>query len=185
MDYKEYVEDLKGKCEAFLMQVENIGNECAWTDRALENILAAADDLRQVYYGPEVAVGLDMDKDFAEDIDFSAGYYEWNLTFGNEVIFTIEDGDGYVTNALGDASIDELYAFVDECIEDMQESLQEEDKYEFSERELNVIRDKMREAFSSHFGIADRVVTDLLAEAYEAAKEDGGERVTGKEDLEK
>ena len=183
MNYKEYVEDLKGKCEAFLMQVESIGNECAWTDRALEGILAAADDLRQLYYGPEVAVALDMDKNFAEVVDFRAGYYEWNLTFGSEVIFTVEDGSGYVTNALADADIDELYAFVDECIEDMQETLQEEDKYEFSKDELNIIRDKMREAFSNHFGIADRVVTDLLAEAYEAAKEAGGERMADKEDL--
>ncbi len=185
MDYKEYVEALRGKCDVFLSQVESIGNECAWTDRALENILAAADELKQVYYRPEVRAVLDRDKDFADDVDFSAGYYEWNLTFDREVIFTLSDGDGSVTAVLGDASIDELYAFVDECIEALQDKLREEDKYKFSEDELNVIRDKMKEAFSRHFGIVDRQLEDLLMEAFVAAKEDGCGRSTVQKDLEK
>ena len=51
MNYKEHVEELKNKCELFLQQVAEVGNECAWTDRAVETILASAKSLHQVYYG--------------------------------------------------------------------------------------------------------------------------------------
>ena len=51
MDYKKHVVDLKNKCDAFLRQVDEIGNECAWTDCAVEEVLKSAESLHQAYYG--------------------------------------------------------------------------------------------------------------------------------------
>lgn len=51
MNYRQYVGDLERKCDVFLEQVATIGNECAWTDRAVEAVLASADTLRKKYYG--------------------------------------------------------------------------------------------------------------------------------------
>lgn len=51
MNYRQYVGELERKCDVFLEQVATIGNECAWTDRAVEAVLASADTLRKKYYG--------------------------------------------------------------------------------------------------------------------------------------
>lgn len=49
MDYKGYVEELKNKCDVFLQQVDFIGNECAYTDRLLEDIFTSIARLKDLY----------------------------------------------------------------------------------------------------------------------------------------
>ena len=49
MDYKEYVVKIDNKTKEFLGFVNSIGNECAYTDRIVEDILASADALRDAY----------------------------------------------------------------------------------------------------------------------------------------
>lgn len=48
-NYKKMVKLLYKECEIFLEQVEALGNECAWTDRMLENILETADKIKKDY----------------------------------------------------------------------------------------------------------------------------------------
>ena len=52
-DYKARVEALKAACEVFRNRVNTCGNECAWTDRALELALDAATVLGAAYRGSE------------------------------------------------------------------------------------------------------------------------------------
>lgn len=49
MDYKPNVTQLNQKVKEFLQCVKNIGNECAYTDRLLEEILSSADSLKRAY----------------------------------------------------------------------------------------------------------------------------------------
>ena len=49
-NYKKMVKLLYKECEIFLSQVEALGNECAWTDRMLENIFETADKIKEEYY---------------------------------------------------------------------------------------------------------------------------------------
>lgn len=49
MDYKNNVIDLDRKVKEFLQCVDNLGNECAYTDRLLEGILSSADSLKRAY----------------------------------------------------------------------------------------------------------------------------------------
>ena len=39
-NYKNKIKELRNKCDEFLQQVNDLGNECAWTDRKLEAILS-------------------------------------------------------------------------------------------------------------------------------------------------
>lgn len=50
MEYKDYVKELKDKCDVFLQQVEYMGNENAYTDRLLENIFESVARLKDFYY---------------------------------------------------------------------------------------------------------------------------------------
>lgn len=47
--YKERVQALRDQCDDFLRNVRSIGNECAYTDRLLEAILATAQAIRKDY----------------------------------------------------------------------------------------------------------------------------------------
>ena len=49
MNFKNEVLNLKNKCEEFLNTVKKIGNECAYTDRILEEVLATSDKLKEKY----------------------------------------------------------------------------------------------------------------------------------------
>lgn len=49
MDYKPNVIQLSHKVKEFLQCVKNIGNECAYTDSLLEEILSSADSLKRAY----------------------------------------------------------------------------------------------------------------------------------------
>ena len=40
--YKNKIKELRNKCDEFLQQVNSLGNECAWTDRKLEDIESAS-----------------------------------------------------------------------------------------------------------------------------------------------
>lgn len=75
MNYRKYVGDLERKCDIFLEQVATIGNECAWTDRAVEAALASADILRKKYYGDsagELGVAGSVLADRAEGNNYKA-----------------------------------------------------------------------------------------------------------------
>lgn len=48
-NYKKKVIRLYGLCKDFIDAVETCGNECAWTDRKLENILDYAEKLKKEY----------------------------------------------------------------------------------------------------------------------------------------
>ena len=48
-NYKKDVKELKTLCDDFLSCVEQYGNECAYTDRKLEDILAAAKTISDKY----------------------------------------------------------------------------------------------------------------------------------------
>lgn len=48
--YKNKIKELRNKCDEFLQQVNSLGNECAWTDRKLEDILDCAEKLKEEYY---------------------------------------------------------------------------------------------------------------------------------------
>ena len=48
-NYKEEVKQLRDKCNVFLKQVKELGNECAWTDRKLEDILEFANKIKKDY----------------------------------------------------------------------------------------------------------------------------------------
>lgn len=47
--FKKNVEKLVKKCEKFLSQVESLGNECAWTDRVIEQIIEEAEKIKKKY----------------------------------------------------------------------------------------------------------------------------------------
>lgn len=47
--YKCMIEDLKTLCEDYLIEVETLGNECAYTDRILEDILHKALAIKETY----------------------------------------------------------------------------------------------------------------------------------------
>ena len=47
--YKNKIKKLRNKCDEFLQQVNSIGNECAWTDRKLEDILEFASKIKKDY----------------------------------------------------------------------------------------------------------------------------------------
>lgn len=48
-NYKKKVTKLYCLCRDFIDAVETCGNECAWTDRKLENILDYAEKLKKEY----------------------------------------------------------------------------------------------------------------------------------------
>lgn len=48
--YKNKIKELRDKCDEFLQQVNGLGNECAWTDRKLEDILELASKIKKDYY---------------------------------------------------------------------------------------------------------------------------------------
>lgn len=48
-NYKNKIKELRNKCDEFLQQVNSIGNECAWTDRKLEDILDYASKIEKDY----------------------------------------------------------------------------------------------------------------------------------------
>ena len=48
-NYKNKIKELRNKCDEFLQQVDSLGNECAWTDRKLEDILEFAEKLKREY----------------------------------------------------------------------------------------------------------------------------------------
>lgn len=48
--YKNKIKELRNKCDEFLQQVNSLGNECAWTDRKLEDILEFASKIKKDYY---------------------------------------------------------------------------------------------------------------------------------------
>jgi hypothetical protein len=50
MQYKRFVEELKQQVDTYLQQVNSIGNECAYTDRLLEQIITKAKQIEQVYH---------------------------------------------------------------------------------------------------------------------------------------
>lgn len=50
MQYKGIVEELKQQVDTYLHQVNFIGNECAYTDRLLEQIITKAKQIEQVYH---------------------------------------------------------------------------------------------------------------------------------------
>lgn len=47
--YKNKIKELRNKCDEFLQRVNDLGNECAWTDRKLEDILAFASKIERDY----------------------------------------------------------------------------------------------------------------------------------------
>lgn len=48
-NYKNKIKELRDKCNEFLQQVNSLGNECAWTDRKLEEILETAKTISDKY----------------------------------------------------------------------------------------------------------------------------------------
>lgn len=48
-NYNKSIKTLRDKCDVFLKEVKAIGNECAYTDRLLEEILEYADTIKQTY----------------------------------------------------------------------------------------------------------------------------------------
>ena len=48
-NYEKSIITLRDKCDVFLKEVKAIGNECAYTDALLEEILKAADTIKQDY----------------------------------------------------------------------------------------------------------------------------------------
>ena len=47
--YKNKIKELKDLCEDYLTCVSQYGNECAYTDRKLENILETATKIKEEY----------------------------------------------------------------------------------------------------------------------------------------
>ena len=48
-NYEKSIKTLRDKCDVFLKEVKAIGNECAYTDRLLEEILEYADTIKNTY----------------------------------------------------------------------------------------------------------------------------------------
>ena len=48
-DIKTLVEKVKTDCEHYLAAVEELGNECAFTDRMVETIISDAEKLKNDY----------------------------------------------------------------------------------------------------------------------------------------
>lgn len=49
MKFKDDVKKLKEKCDIYLNEVNAIGNECAYTDRLLEDVLDVSQSLKTKY----------------------------------------------------------------------------------------------------------------------------------------
>ena len=47
--YKNKIKELRNKCDEFLQQVNGLGDECAWTDRKLDDILEFANEIKEDY----------------------------------------------------------------------------------------------------------------------------------------
>ena len=48
-NYEKSIKTLRDKCDVFIKEVKVIGNECAYTDSLLEEILKIADTIKQTY----------------------------------------------------------------------------------------------------------------------------------------
>lgn len=90
MEYKDYIRELKNKCDTYLEEVELIGNEDAYTDSLLENIFEQIARLKDFYdkstnmVKDEVKVvhTLDELKDYLEDKDWTVREYgpdDWDI----------------------------------------------------------------------------------------------------------
>ena len=48
-NYEKSIKTLRNKCDVFLKEVKAIGNECAYTDRLLEEVFEFVDSIKQTY----------------------------------------------------------------------------------------------------------------------------------------
>lgn len=48
-DIYTQVNKIKKLCERYLTSVDSIGNECAWTDRMVEDIISSSEHLKHDY----------------------------------------------------------------------------------------------------------------------------------------
>lgn len=99
MEYKDYVKELKDKCDVYLNEVEALGNEDAYTDHLLEMIFESVARLKDFYdktinpvVEDEVKVVRSMDelRDYLEEkgwqvseCSFGGGHTGWEIGQGS------------------------------------------------------------------------------------------------------
>lgn len=97
--------------------------------------------------------------------DFKPWTLGWNLYFDDEIVWTLDDGYGSLSEHLGDVDMDALKEYVDTCIEEVKLAVTENGVFEFDDEDYDIIREKMVEAFREHYGIEEKNVDDLIADA--------------------
>ena len=83
------------------------------------------------------------------NIEFKAGYYEWNVFLNEKHFFAF---GASIDEEIGESTcVEELKVKIDICIEAMQEWLEENDKEPLDEKYIPELRAKMLSVWSYHF----------------------------------
>ena len=85
------------------------------------------------------------------ELEFRAGYYEWNIFINDDCFYTFDDGIS--ENILEDTTYEDLESIVDFYIDGMQNDLRDDDKEPLEEKYILELKKQMLEQWSRHFGI--------------------------------
>ena len=85
------------------------------------------------------------------ELEFRAGYYEWNVFVNGDCFYTF--GDGISEDILEDTTYEDLEGIVDFYIDGMQNDLKDDDKEPLEEKYIPELRKQMLDRWSYHFGI--------------------------------
>ena len=81
-------------------------------------------------------------------IDFTAGYYEWNVLINDEVVYTFDD----IAECIDENDNEEtLQYLIDEFVDCMIEELKEKSDDRFSNLELAELKSQMFKQWSYHY----------------------------------
>lgn len=81
-------------------------------------------------------------------IDFTAGYYEWNVLINDEVVYTFDD----IAECIDENDNEEtLQYLIDELVSSMIEELTNESDVRFSDLELTELKAQMFKQWSYHY----------------------------------
>lgn len=81
-------------------------------------------------------------------IDFTVGYYEWNVLIDDNVVYTFDDIAEYIDE---NDSKEKLQSLIDEFVDCMIEELKEKSDDRFSNIELTDLKVQMFEQWSHHY----------------------------------
>ncbi len=83
------------------------------------------------------------------NIEFKAGYYEWNVFLNGEHFYSF--GTGIDEDVNDNTTYEQMESLVDDYIEAMQEEMRDNDKEALEERYIPELKEKMLQLWSYHY----------------------------------